>query len=114
LLCFLPFWACSETILDKMKHFNTAKDYQAAILSGKTYLKENPKDGDVRFYLAKAYIGAEQEEQALKELGLILQEYPHYDEAALLLADLKIKKQAYDEALQVLKTSLLVSPENIL
>jgi tetratricopeptide (TPR) repeat protein len=106
----LPAW--SEPILDKIKQLNDKGDSKAIIIEAESYLKEHPKDGDIQFFLAKAYASEGQDDKALEELKLLLAEYPKYNDATLLFADLNLKKEAYLDALKAIQDALVLSPTN--
>lgn len=86
--------------------------HQQAIEEALEYLKETPNDGDVRFVLAQFYAQSNLPSLARQQLIKLLQEYPRYLEARLLLIKLDLAAHDVNQVKELILSGLALDPEN--
>ena len=88
-------------------------DSKAYIKWAISYLKQNPKDGDVALKLAQIYMKQEQYAKVPKLLLPYIAMYPKYIDLYLFAINAYIQMKDYQKALGLLKKGLQVAPKNL-
>ncbi len=86
--------------------------HQEATTEAIAYLRDHPTDGDVRLVLAKSYVKQHDYTKARDALLTLLQTYPHYIDASLILIDMDLKIENYQDALNTVTIALISNPIN--
>jgi YaiO family outer membrane protein len=85
---------------------------QQAIAQAKVYLKQYPKDGDVRLVLGQFYFQQKRYDLAREQFTLALEETPNYTDVRIALINLNMATRDFDNASLLIKQGLILSPQN--
>ncbi len=101
--CFLLLQGCSQTTdvehIANAKSFESQGDYRAAVIEYKSALSKNPQSIESRYALGVLYKALGDLENARKELGIAQRGGYKAEEITLLLAEMDLDDQRYDEVL---------------
>jgi tetratricopeptide (TPR) repeat protein len=111
--------ACHDPQREKQEHLRKADDlanakkFSEAVIEYRAALKNDEKDGDIRFKLANAYAESDQPEQAAREYLRAADLLPTRPDVALKAAALLLLAGEFDRARQLADNILAVDAKNV-
>ncbi len=106
----------AETRRNEYQHLRRLQKqgrYQKLIRDANHYLRQYPKDGDVRLVLGQTYAAMKQYDNAIFQYRRALADTPKYTDVRISLIYLLLERYKYKEAQDVLNQGLLIQPDNV-